>query len=736
MTLPEVPRVVLVGNPNTGKTTLFNRLTGARGRVGNYPGITVERSVGRASLSASADTAAASECAFEDVPGCYSLASRSAEEQIAIDALLGRHDSVRPDLAVVVVDATNLERNLYLTLQVLELGRPTLVALNQMDALRDAGVEVDAAALSACLGVPVVPISAARAEGLDALRAAIATQLASPTLPPSDGWRWAPSDALRADLDAVAAHLGDERPEGTSDSAARALALWALMSVDADDELEDVPAALRLAVLDVQRAARAAGRDLDAEAITARYAFIDRHAPAFVRRPAEAPKAWSERVDTWLLHPVFGFVAFLAIMFTVFQALFAWSDPAIGLIEAAFAAAGGAARAHLPEGLATDFIVDGLIGGVGSVLVFLPQIVLLFTFIGVLEDTGYMARAAFLMDRVMNKIGLHGRAFVPLLSGYACAVPAIMATRTMERRRDRYLTMMVVPLMTCSARLPVYTLIIGALFPAGAWLGLPTQGLLMLGMYLFGTLMALVAAAVLGRTVLKGPRVPLILELPPFRRPHLGSLARLVSSRARVFLSEAGTVILAGSVVLWAILTFPRGSDEVTALEATRPQVEASSEGEAQAEALAALDAEIAGARLRNSLGGRIGHAIEPVIEPLGFDWKIGVGLLGAFAAREVFVSTMGVVYGVGADVDEESTTLRERMKAERRADGRPVYTPLTGLSLLFFFALACQCVSTLAAIKRETAGWRWPLFTLAYMTALAWVVSFVTWQVGSALGA
>jgi ferrous iron transport protein B len=293
--------------------------------------------------------------------------------------------------------------------------------------------------------------------------------------------------------------------------------------------------------------------------------------------------------------------------------------------------------------------------------------------------------------------------------------------------------------MTCSARLPVYTLIIGALFPAETWLGLPTQGLLMLGMYLFGTVLALVSAAVLARTVLKGPRIPLLLELPPYRRPAMRSIARLVGSRVRLFLTEAGTIILACSVVLWGLLTFPRESAEATALEASRAELlEAAGESptEAQTEAMAALDSEVDGARLRNSLGGRLGHFIEPVIEPLGFDWKIGVGLIGAFAAREVFVSTMGVVYGVGADVDEESTTLRERMKAERRPDGRPVYTPLTGLSLLFFFALACQCMSTLAAVKRETAGWRWPLFMLVYMTALAWLVSFITWQVGTALGA
>lgn len=732
------PLVVIVGNPNTGKTTLFNRLTGANARVGNYPGITVERLVGAATL----DDSGSPTCDLEDVPGCYSLVSRSPEEQLAIDAVLGRHGHTAPDLVVVVLDATNLDRNLYLALQVLELGRPTVLVLNQMDAIAARGLTLDPGALERRLGAPVVPISASRGEGLDALRAQLAGMLQAARaedLPVAEGWRWTPSPALAADLEALVPRLGHERPSGVGPSAARAVALWALMSVDVDDELEGLPADLRLAALDRQKAARTEGRDVDAEVVAARYAYIDRHADEFFHRSPPPGRPWSERLDAALVHPFLGFVVFLVLMFTVFQALFAWSDPAITLIEETFGAVGQALRTSLPEGLVADFLVDGLIGGVGSVVVFLPQIVLLFFFIGLLEDSGYMARVAFLMDRIMNRIGLHGRAFVPLLSGYACAVPAIMATRTMERRRDRYLTMMVVPLMTCSARLPVYTLIIGALFPAETWLGLPTQGLLMLGMYLFGTVLALVSAAVLARTVLKGPRIPLLLELPPYRRPAMRSIARLVGSRVRLFLTEAGTIILACSVVLWGLLTFPRESTEATALEASRAELlEAAGESptEAQTEAMAALDSEVDGARLRNSLGGRLGHFIEPVIEPLGFDWKIGVGLIGAFAAREVFVSTMGVVYGVGADVDEESTTLRERMKAERRPDGRPVYTPLTGLSLLFFFALACQCMSTLAAVKRETAGWRWPLFMLVYMTALAWLVSFITWQVGTALGA
>ncbi|MCB9552066.1 MAG: ferrous iron transport protein B [Myxococcales bacterium] len=423
----------------------------------------------------------------------------------------------RPDLVVVVADAQNLERNLYFAAQVIELGRPTLIALNMVDAAKKAGITIDAPALARALGVPVVPVVATRPDTLGALRDAITAALAAPPAP--GGWRWTPDATLQADLDALLPVLGDAAPTDATPDLRRAVALWALMSIDESDELTDAPAELRLRVLDRLRDARVAGRDIDGAVIAARYAWIDAHAADWITR-AEVPTSWTERVDRVLLNPVAGFFVFLAIMFTVFQALFAWSDPLIGLVEDAFGWLGERVPALLGEGIAADFVKDALIGGVGNVLVFLPQIVLLFIFVAIMEDSGYMARAAFLMDRVMNRIGLHGRAFVPMLSAYACAVPAIMATRTMERRRDRYLTMMVLPLTTCSARLPVYALIIGAIIPAHYVAGVfNTQSLVMGAMYLFGIAMALVAAAVLGRTVLRGPRVPLLMELPPYRMP-------------------------------------------------------------------------------------------------------------------------------------------------------------------------------------------------------------------------
>jgi ferrous iron transport protein B len=410
----------------------------------------------------------------------------------------------------------------------------------------------------------------------------------------------------------------------------------------------------------------------------------------------------------------------------VFQSLFSWADPAIGLVETVFGTLKGWTTAMLPEGLLAEFVASGLIEGVGSVLVFLPQIMLLFLFIGLMEDSGYMARVAYLMDRLMKLIGLHGRAFVPMMSGYACAVPAILSTRTMERRRDRLITMMVIPLMTCSARLPVYALIIGALFPPSRVLGfLPVQGLLMVGMYLFSTIMALVVAAVLGRTLLSGERIPLLMEMPPYRLPHWPSVVRMMWRRSASFLREAGTVILACTVIMWLLLSFPRQPELVERYDGLRAEAATQLEDQALEQRLGQLDSAQAGEQL--------GHALEPVIAPLGFDWKIGVGLVGAFAAREVFVSTMGVVYGLG-EVSDDSVGLREHIRKETYADGRPVYSPLVGLSLMVFFALACQCMSTLAVVRRETHTWRWPAFLFAYTLALAWTASFAVFQLGGLL--
>jgi ferrous iron transport protein B len=696
-----VPLVLMAGNPNTGKTSLFNQISGHRGRVGNYPGVTVERRHATVQL-------AQTTIELADLPGCYSLTARSAEEQIAIAAVVGTPNHPPPDLVVLVIDATQLIRNLYLLVQLLELEAQCVVALNMVDETGDAAP--DPASITEVFGVPCVITNGRTGEGIDALGRAIVDALGS-GIHPAPVIPYPPK--LIADIDAVIPALPAEWSTGGPRD--RALALWALNSIGEGDELIGIDAGLRRVVEERATAARNTQRDIDTEAISARYIWLDDHQGAL--KPPPPSRTSTDRVDAILLHPVWGFAAFLGLMLVLFQSLFAGADPMIGMIEDSFAWVSQLATAHLPAGFLTDLLTEGLIAGVGSVVVFLPQILLLFLLIGIMEDSGYMARAAFLMDRIMRAIGLHGRAFVPMMSGYACAVPAVMATRTMERRRDRFLTMMVIPLMSCSARLPVYTLVIAALFPPSTLFGvLPVQGLLMVAMYLFSTAVALLAAAVLARTVLKGQRIPLLMELPPYRMPTVALVLRRMWERSRLFLSEAGGVILVCTVVLWGMLSFP--------------QVEAPAPG-APPQDIATWQA----TSLEQSFGGQVGKAIEPVIRPLGFDWKIGVGLIGAFAAREVFVSTMGLVYGVGDGADEENLPLRTHMKAEVHADGSPVYTPLAGLSLMVFFALACQCMSTLAVVKRETGGYAWPAFMFIYMTGLAWTASFVVYQGGKLLG-
>ncbi len=676
--------MALAGNPNTGKTTLFNQLTGHRARVGNYPGVTVERRSGNLDLDGPVE--------LLDTPGTYSLLARSEDEQVAIAALLGMDGHPRPDAIIVVVDATQLVRNLYLALQLIEFGSPCVIALNMID---EAPIPPDPAAITALLGVPCVPTTAREGVGMDALRGALSATLAHRSAPPRPGVPY--PETVTSALDGILAEL----PDGSADPG---MGLWCLMSEapGGSERLKQLVASAR------------AHTDIDQDIIAARYAFLETLDSA----PPEA--TLTERVDRVLLHPIAGFAVFAGVMLTLFQVLFTGADPAIGLLEDVLGWLQGAATASLPAGVLTELLTEGMIGGVGNALVFLPQILLLFFLLGLLEDSGYMARVAYLMDRVMRALGLHGRAFVPMLSGLACAVPAIMATRTLERRRDRLMVMAVVPLMTCSARLPVYTLIIASLFPPSSLFGIvPVQGLMMMAMYLFGLLTTLAVAGVLGKTALRGQRVGLILELPPYRMPTAMALLRTMWERGKIFLTEAGTVIAVCTVIMWALLRFPALPEPPGGVVSLSPAE------------VTAWQAD----RLEHSAAGRLGRGMEPVLAPLGFDWKMGVGIVGAFAAREVFVSTMGIVYGVGEDVTEETPALRDRMRAETRTDGTPVYTPLVGVSLMVFFSLACQCMSTLAIIKRETRSWKWPAFVFVYMSVLAWLASFAIYQIGSLLG-
>jgi len=716
------PLVVLAGNPNSGKTTLFNRLTGSRAKVANYPGVTVATLTGRLQLRERGPVDVV------DLPGTYSLSARSPEEQIAVDAILGAVR--RPDVVVVVSDATALARNLYLALQVIETGVPTILALTMMDEARAARLEVDALRLAERLGVEAVPLVASTGEGQDRLVAAIARVLSSPSRPPRVTTPL--DDDLARDLAPLEAAVRDSlRPR--SEVEVRAWTLWAALSLG-DDDLRHVPDPVRAAAQAAREATARRGVDLDLAIVEARYRVVDRLLGETTGPAAERPAG--DRLDAVLTHPVVGLGVFALVMLVVFQALFSWAEPVMGLIEAAVAGVQAQVEALLPAGAFTSLLSQGVVAGVGNVVVFVPQIALLFLFISLLEDSGYLARVAFVIDRVMGGVGLHGKAFVPMLSGFACAVPAVMSTRTIESRKDRLLTMLVIPLTSCSARLPVYMLVVATVFDAGSvsFGPLSAGAFVLLAMYSLSVAAALGAAAVLRRTVLRAPPPTLILELPPYRRPLLRNVAVNVWLQVRAFLHEAGTVILACTVILWALLSYPRLESTTRAFAERRDEAARTLRGEALHERMAELATAEAGERLRESVAGRVGHAIEPALAPLGFDWRIGVGILGAFAAREVFVSTLGIVFDI-AEADEASVPLRDALQRATWPDGRRLLTPLAGVALMVFFVLACQCMSTLAIVAREAGSWRWAAFMFAYMTVLAYVVTLAVYQGGRALG-
>lgn len=720
MTEPRnVPQILVAGNPNCGKSTLFNAMSGGSAHVGNYPGVTVDRTSATLALGSQ-------KVELVDVPGMYSLTAGSPEEQLAVNALI----EARTKAVICVVDATTLQRGLYLALQLIETGVPVVVALNMMDAAEKLGLRIDAKRLSELLGAPAVPVVATKRQGFGALREAIETALASPRNSEAPGVPY--GDAIEADIAEIVPVIERWRP-GARPRELRAFALWSMLSLG-EDSLAGVPGDVREAAKRIHARALEQGRNPDLEMIGARYRWLDGVvAETCSVRVPEVP--FSERIDRVLTHPAAGILVFSAVMFGIFEALFAGAEPFMEMIEGLTAFLQAQAAALLPAGVFQDLVVQGIIAGVGNVIVFAPQILMLFLFIGFLEDSGYLARVAFVIDRPMKSVGLHGKAFVPLLSGFACAVPAVMATRTIERRRDRLVTMLALPLMSCSARLPVYILIVGTVF-AGESLGWFSAGAVALfSMYTLSVLVTLAAAAVIRRTVLPGPTPTFVLEMPPYRWPSARILWINAWRRLRIFLVDAGTIILAMTILLWALLSFPK-SDEVSAqysLERERIEQLALPETQRQA-ALRLLEGQEAREQLELSIGGQFGHAIEPVLRPIGFDWQIGVGIIGAFAAREVFVSTLGIVFGIG-EVDEETKPLREALQDATHADGTPVMTPLSGVSLMIFFLLACQCMSTIAVVKRESGSWKWPVFLFSYMTVLAYAASLLVYQGGRLLG-
>ena len=775
------PTVVLLGNPNTGKTTLFNALSGLNHRTGNYPGVTVETRKGQMTCDGRA---------FDllDLPGTYSLAARSPDEMVAVDVILGHlPGEPRPNVVLCLADASNLDRNLYLTTQALELGVPVVVALNMIDVAAGQGIVVDAAELSRRLGVPVVPIQANRRKGLDALRDAVAAAAGGE------------SPANRAPFpeafDREAGALGAEAGPGVEPFLVRRLLL------DAGGYTEQrlvgrLGEGVRQKVQEARQRLAAAGCPVPAVEARARYGWIREATAGCVRRPEQRVVTWTDRIDRVLTHKLWGTLVFLTLMFVVFQSIFTWARPLMKFLSAGKDLLADRLRDVLPPGPFTSLLVDGGLEGVGAVVVFLPQILILFAFIAVLEDCGYMARAAFLMDKLMARCGLSGKSFIPMLSSVACAVPGIMATRVIENRRDRLATILVAPLMSCSARLPVYILLIGAFLTAGFPWWVP--GVTMFAMYALGLVLAPLVALALKRTLLRGETPVFLMEMPLYKLPSPRTVLRRMTDSGWAFLRRAGTLILASMVLVWGLLYFPNGHPEggtyeerivreqepvvgqskrldeleksvaparkeIKRLERQEAKVAGPEKAQLQ-QRLEDLRAQVAPAEAemkpleeavrpveervnalqaewnRQSLLGRLGRAIEPAVRPLGWDWRIGVAALASFPAREVVVGTLGIIYKVGkVDTDEireeddvAGTDLgRALQEATWEGTNRKVFTVPVALSLMVFFALCCQCASTLAVIRRETRSWRWPAFTFVYMTVLAYVGALAVYQIG-----
>ncbi len=699
----EPPWIAIVGNPNSGKTALFNRLTGLHHKVGNYPGITVEKKSGKIR---------GSNIILRDLPGTYSLNAKSIDEKIVTDMVQSWRDPEnRPLAVIVVIDSTNLLRHMYLALQILDWNIPTILVLNMIDEARKKGVSINLNLLRSRLkAATIIPASAKTGEGIDSILNTIKklgnnpkVEIIAPRMLEIER----SSDLLSPLVRLLSKHLNRLNHHPHIEAMRLVSDVSYLQYMKKVLPAEDVR---RLNTILTEVKSEFKRRDIPYKNLeqTSRFAYIDLYLSKAVSRKKKKKQSKSEQIDAVLTHRIFGPIILILTLAFIFNAIFTWAQYPMDLIDGSIQWISLQVMQILPEGLLRSLLVDGILGGVGSVLVFFPQIILLVFFLSLLEDSGYMSRMAFMMDRLMAKIGLHGRSVLPLLSGFACAIPAVMAARTIENWRDRLVTILLVPLMSCSARLPVYTLLIAAFIPHETVLGIfSLQGLVLMGIYFLGMVTAIFVALIFKKIFKPRSSVSMIMELPPYRTPLLRSLWWTIYERGKSFLTTAGTIILAVSVVLWFLASFPLPDDNNPLSSAEQ---------------------------IEQSYAGQIGHFIEPVIKPLGYDWKIGVGLLTSFAAREVIISTLSTLYNL-EEGPRQHTTLIESLRKDKKPDGTPVYSILVAISLMVFYAYAAQCMATFAIVKRETNSWRWPLFMVGYMTTLAYLASLFVYQFGLFMG-
>ena len=697
--------IALVGNPNSGKSSLFNALTGLNQKVGNFPGVTVDKKTGNTIIS---DRISAT---LVDLPGTYSLYPRREDEWVAYRVLMQQDTETRPDMVVLVADASNLKRNLLFVSQIIDLKIPVVLALTMLDLAKQKGIVIDVAELERELGIPVVPVNPRKNKGIPQLKKAI-------DLTASELYK-APARDFIDNKSLGGISVGEVKQLIPSLSDYKAIHyLINHESFSLDNQLQDK-------IESIEQQNKFNHTKVQAEEILQRYQRIGTIMKQSVSEPSPMQKKlFTDKLDDLLLHRRWGYLILLAVLFLLFQSVFWLAEFPMNMIEWGFAELSGWFSEVLPAGWLTDLFINGILAGLSGILVFVPQIMILFGLITVLEDTGYMARISFLSDKLMRKVGLNGKSVMPMISGFACAVPAIMSARNIENKKERLLTILVTPLMSCSARLPVYTILIALVIPQKYYLGFLSQrGLVMMGLYLLGLVMALVVSYIARWFINIKEKSFFILELPIYRAPRWNNVFVTMVSKAKIFVVDAGKVIMVISLVLWALSSYGPG-DRMEAV-ANKYEQQIQQNPSLSEELSRQKNAEL----LQNSYAGIMGKSIEPLIRPLGFDWKIGIAIITSFAAREVFVGTMATLYSVEGGDEADETTLTQKMNAAVKPDGSKVYSLASGLSLMIFYVLAMQCMSTLAVVKRETKSWKWPVIQLVYMTALAYLMSLITYQ-------